>query len=97
MIAQGGEGEEMCDWRVCVVSVAVQQQTDVEMAWQGLFLFTEETVIHTDHVVFPCLHKGYAIASSPHDTMNEPPLLEPETLVRSVIGRYLQVVNTINA
>lgn len=52
-----------------------------------------KTVIQSDRVVFPSLHKGYAIASSPHDTMNEPQLLEPETLVKSV----LEYVTTLHS
>ena len=44
-----------------------------------------KTVIQSDRVVFPSLCKGYAIASSPHDTLNEPPLPEPETLIMSVL------------
>lgn len=42
-----------------------------------------KTVIRSDRVVFPSLRKGYAIASSPHDTMNEPQPLKPGTLIRS--------------
>lgn len=49
-----------------------------------------KTVIQSDRVVFRSPpHKGYAIASSPHDRMNEPLLLQPEMLIRSVF-KYLQ-------
>lgn len=49
-----------------------------------------KTVIQSDRVVFRSPpHKGYAIASSPHDRMNEPLLLQPEMLIRSVL-KYLQ-------
>lgn len=47
-----------------------------------------ETVIGSDRVVFPSLHKGYAIASSLHDRTNEPQPLKPVTL--SQVGlRYM--------
>lgn len=55
--------------------------------WDGLtgsVSVHSKTVIQSDRVVFPPLHKGYAIASSLHDTMNEPQPLKPETLIRSV-------------
>lgn len=78
-----GKGKE---WLVEYVVGGVQLKTDAEMAWQGLFPFCCKTVIWSDRVVFPSLHKGYAIASSPHDTMNETQLLKPETLIRSVLS-----------
>lgn len=53
-----------------------------------------KTVIQSDRVVFPSLYKGYAIASSPHDTRNEPQLPEPETLIRSVL-KHVQACNSI--
>lgn len=54
------------------------------MAWQSVSVHCE-TVIQSDRVVFPSLYKGYAIASSPHDTVNEPQLFEPEMLKKTAL------------
>lgn len=67
-------------WIVCLCCAAEN------WCWGGLTGSVSvhwETVIQSDRVVFPSLCKGYAIASNPHDTLNEPLLPELKTFVRS--------------